>query len=324
MTPIVKPLWVVPRSEVQLTLEEVGKGRWTIIQVAEYKGQRVAARCIYSQLVSKKNHKLFQENLHVVAKIQHPNILAFLGAVVEGDPIILTELMPTNLRKVLDMGKLENYQISDIAVDIARALFFLHTIKPEPVIHGDLVSSSILLQKKSGIWKAKLSDFVTAKFFQEIISTGIADEISLSPTFSEVSQLFPSPTSPPTYPFSHPRSLGELPSIKQTSRMATKNFRQSQTAIDMQDDSILTLQRDVYSFGLLLVEMCTGTTPLDVSLNFLVESITWSDMIATVKTCTEYNPALRPSMESVLTRLKSIHEATISIPSKHAFIKSIV
>lgn len=295
-----------------------------MVKVAEYKGERVAARCLYSQIASEENREVFIKDMDMAARLHHQNILPLVGAVLEGEPVMIMELMPSNLRKVLDDGKLYNYQIATLALDIAAGLLFLHTTRPDPVLHGDIATAGVLVQKGvSNHWRAKLSDFMTARFFRSRIVSSENDldrEDSLSPGHER--GVF---TSPPrsTTPRITPPPLSMLHRSGKISgsdddfinrRLSTR--KQSQTAPDMLDTATLTLQRDVYCFGLVLVEICTGTPPLEVSFQFLTESITWSEMSGVVKLCTEHIPSNRPNMEAVLNKVKLIHRATTSRPSK--------
>ena len=43
----------------------------------------------------------FSREMTIAAKIRHPNLLLFIGATREGEAVILTELMPTSLRREL-------------------------------------------------------------------------------------------------------------------------------------------------------------------------------------------------------------------------------
>lgn len=315
-----QPFWVVSRSAVKFTPEELGRGRWGVVKVAEYNGERVAARCLYSQITSEENREVFIEGMDTAAKMRHPNILPLIGAVVQGEPIIITQLMPSNLRKVLDAGKLYNYQIASLALDIANGLLFLHTMRPDPVVHGDLTATSVLVQKDHGNhWHAKLSDFMTAKYFRDVVTasgSSLDRDSSLSPpgVFAPLARSATPRTTPPPFTMSHRTRIMSGSDASINKRLSTR--KQSLTAPDMLDASTLTLQRDVYSFGLILVEICTGTPPLEVSFQFLTESITWSEMTSMVKMCTEYQPSKRPSMVDVVKELKALHRTTTSRPSK--------
>ncbi len=105
------PFWVIPREDVDLTRKEIGRGRWSSVNVAMYSGSRVAARC-FGRIASEANRKVFVECMDLAAKLRHPNLLPFIGAVVEGDPIIITELMPNNLKAVLEKGPLGYHEVS--------------------------------------------------------------------------------------------------------------------------------------------------------------------------------------------------------------------
>jgi hypothetical protein len=93
--------WVVEREEIQLTDQELGRGAWATVSVAVFRGARVAAKCVHNQIVSPHNIQLFKREMDMAARIRHPNLLLFIGATLEGQMVILTELMPTSLRREL-------------------------------------------------------------------------------------------------------------------------------------------------------------------------------------------------------------------------------
>ena len=85
------------RSEILFTDEELGRGGWAIVKVAKFCAICVAAKCLYSQIVSNYNQLLFIREMNIAAQIRHPNLLQFIGATLHGELIILTELMPTSV-----------------------------------------------------------------------------------------------------------------------------------------------------------------------------------------------------------------------------------
>ncbi|XP_011407187.1 PREDICTED: seven transmembrane domain-containing tyrosine-protein kinase 1-like [Amphimedon queenslandica] len=97
--------------------------------------------------------------MNIASKICRPNLLQFLGATTEGNPIILTELMPTSLRKELETGGLAYHAVLNISLDVACALNYLHLFKPHPILHRDVSSANVLLQPMIGGWRAKVSDY---------------------------------------------------------------------------------------------------------------------------------------------------------------------
>lgn len=324
-----RPFWEISADDIELTGVDIGKGKWSIMREAIYRGDKVAARCLYSKIISEDNFKVFIECMDTAAKLRHSNLLPFIGAVLEGEPIIITELMPYNLKKVLEMkGQLLNYQIVGIALDIARALNFLHTAKPEAVVHGDLTSTSVLLEQgKGNSWRAKLSDFMTARFFKQLIASGteFERESSLSPTMNSFS---------PKPPFGSREGSSERDRERRSrsSSFGSDSGRRPVkkmsvvTPPDILDPVTLTTKRDIYSYGLLLIEMCSGSTPQVISLNFLLESITWTEMNLLIRECIELDPESRPSMEEILPTMAELHQS-LSIghgPSRPVLKKTFV
>ena len=292
------PFWSLRGEEIQFTGEEIGRGKWAVVQIATYRGVRVAARCLFSQIVSESNRKTFMECMDTAAKLRHPNLLPFIGTVLEGEPIIVTELMPQNLKTVLEKNSLAYHQVVNIALQIAKALQFLHTNKPEPVVHGELTSTSILLEQGRGAkWKVKLSDFMTAKFFQQMIASSSDDE-----SFSPLSTPIRSPLGLIGRKTSHIPGSPTGSMLRKLSISAPEPF----------DPNNLSPKRDIYSYGVLLVEMCTRSSPLEVSLAYLIESITWPSVTALVKKCIEPDPNDRLTIEEVLPMLKELEGATFA------------
>lgn len=291
------PFWVVPRQEVEITPTEIGRGKWAVVRVARFRGDRVAAKCLTNPIFSEENRKTFIECMDLAAKIHHhPNLLPFYGAVLEGEPVILMELMYANLRVLVDKNQLNYTQVVEIALDVAKGLQFLHSTKPEAIVHGDLTCTSVLVEQgKGNKWKAKLSDFMTAKFFRQLI----ADEPSLERAFSPRRERSVSRSSREKSMSPPPKNPGRKGSI---------------APADYNNPNVLTMEKDVYCYGLVLVEACTASLPLEISLSFLIESIRWTDMNNLVKDCLNHVPSNRPSMSTIIDRLTILLHA-ISIKS---------
>ena len=252
-----QPFWAVDREEIQFTGETLGRGGWAEVRIAKFRGARVAAKCLYSQIISDYNRGLFIREMNVAARIRHPNLLLFIGATLQGELTILTELMSTSLRARLEQGELPQQQLISIACDIARALNYLHLMRPDPIIHRDISSANVLLDQGHGnSWKAKVSDYGTVNFLQQVetVSPG-------NPTYAA-----PEVTNP----------------AQQSNKM------------------------DIFSFGVLLVEMCAAQFPAPAIRERLIHSIREPRLVRLVRQCTAVDKDRRPSAADLITRLTEL------------------
>ena len=182
------PIWAISREEVELLDDELGKGAWGIVTKAWFRGEIVAAKRIHEAL-SKQNpeflYNAVRRELDIASNLRHPNLVLFLGAVVEGklgELIILNELMDNSLRNVLAEGQLSRSQIKSFSIDIARALNYLHSCKPQPLIHRDVSSANVLLQRLGpDYWKAKLSDYGSLKAINLACTLGPGSPVYAAP-----------------------------------------------------------------------------------------------------------------------------------------------
>ena len=163
--------WVIPRSEIELTKEKLGKGAWGKVKVAKFRGTRVAAKCYYQILLSEHNLRLFHREISMAARLRHPNLVQFIGASIEGEMILVTELMTTSLEVLMHRGPLSEANITSISLDVAQALNYLHLMQPHPIIHRDICSGNVLLDPlPEDCWKAKISDYGSVNLLQHLIS----------------------------------------------------------------------------------------------------------------------------------------------------------
>ena len=163
--------WVISHDQFSIG-EEIGRGAWASVHKATFRGGTIAAKCLHDAIISPKTKELFQHEMGIALRCHHQNIVTFLGATMEGAPVILMELMNVNLRKAYEQERVKDHQIHGILHDVAKALHFLHT-RPDPVIHRDVSSANVLLKVLyNGEWLAKLGDLGTAKIQQEIATPG--------------------------------------------------------------------------------------------------------------------------------------------------------
>ena len=175
--------------------------------------------------------------------------------------VILTELMQTSLRAVLEEkgGKklpMSHQQISNIAMDVGKALNYLHFMKPDAIIHRDVSSSNVLLEGiGADMWKAKLSDFGTSNFSRQV-----------------------STEHPGNHTYAAPESA---------------------------NPKLQSPKMDVFSYGILLLEMSCGQFPCWQMRTELIEKLKCSEMKKMIVECTKDDPKDRPSMANVLVKFSN-------------------
>ena len=183
-------LWVV--SHDQFTIgREIGRGAWATVHEATFRGATVAAKRLHQLITAPRTRQLFQREMEMALHCQHQNIVTFLGATLEGPPVILMELMDTNLRSAYEQGHIRDHQVLGILYNIASALHFLHT-RPDPVIHRDVSSANVLLKAQyNGEWLAKLGDLGTAKLQRLATTAGPGAIVYGAPEAADASKHSP-------------------------------------------------------------------------------------------------------------------------------------
>jgi phenylalanyl-tRNA synthetase alpha subunit len=251
---IERSAWLFEKHELQMTDEVLERGRWDTVSVANFRGTEVAAKCLHGITISDYNRKTFIQEMQLSAELHHPNVLQFIGAIYgdNNSPIILTELMETNLRKVIQTSRLSNPQIKKISQDICKGLNYIHCWKPAPIIHKDISSSNVLLERAGpDQWKAKVSDCGSVNILSLVVVNPV------SPIYSAPEAVNPDEHSP---------------------------------------------AMDVYSFGILLMEMTLSKQPLGKadSRETQADTIEHSQFKTIVQRCIQREYHLRPTIYKVL------------------------
>ncbi|XP_022874298.1 probable leucine-rich repeat receptor-like protein kinase At5g49770 [Olea europaea var. sylvestris] len=114
------------------------------------------------------SQKMFLDEVSVLLRIRHPNLVGLMGFCLEkGEQLLLLEYVPN--KSLFDRMHTFQGQSSgilswsnrlSIALDIAYALDYLHSVADPAVIHRDIKSSNILLIDDN---HAKLADFGLCK-----------------------------------------------------------------------------------------------------------------------------------------------------------------
>ena len=120
----------------------------------------------------------FISECRLMSKVRHPNIVQFMGLCFLEDnphPMLVMERLDTNLDSILEKKKnLPFPLVLHILLDITKGLVYLHSLKPQPIVHRDLTARNILLYSAS--MQAKIADLGNAMMI---------DEMRLSRTLSQ-------------------------------------------------------------------------------------------------------------------------------------------
>ena len=254
------PSWAIPETELKVTETILGKGAYGEVRVGVYHGDRVAVKRLHNVIASDYYHKMIQREMGIAARLRHPKLVLFIGAVTRGNLTIVTELMETSLRSELEHSRLKEDHILPISRDVACALCYLHSL-PEPIIHRDVSSANVLLNSTKGGWVAKLGDYGSANFQAKLQTVGPGCPVYAAPEASRPEEQGP--------------------------------------------------KMDVYSYGVLLLEMCTGTLPDPRDLLVIQQAVhSWGQpkrqLGGLACQCTLQSSDRRPHMRNVVTQLNGM------------------
>ena len=214
----------------------------------------MAAKLIHDKIVSPYNIRLFKREMNMASRIRHPNLLTFIGATLEGEMVILTELMPTSLRKELERQPMTLDQSKTISFDVAKALNYLHLMRPHPIIHRDISSANVLLEPlPNDIWRAKVSDYGTVNLLQRLDTICPGNPSYAAPEASNPNQQSP--------------------------------------------------KMDIFSFGILLLEMLAGEFPDFDERGRLLDKIRHQPLLSLVQRCLKVRKEDRPNASDIISEL---------------------
>ncbi|XP_037427078.1 salt tolerance receptor-like cytoplasmic kinase 1 [Triticum dicoccoides] len=285
----------------------VGEGGFSTVYLARLAGSgssQLAAVKVHRS--SERLRRAFRQELDALLRVRHPHIVRLLAFCDQRDEgVLVLEFAPNGSlhdhlhgrdgdgsTKAAPAATMPWARRAAVALQVARALEYLHDRCEPQVVHGDVKASNVLLDAAMG---ARLCDFGSARA-----------------GFSASAAVAARP----------PRAVLGSPGY------VDPHYLRS---------GVLTKKSDVYSLGVLLLELLTGTQPFSdgrlltsaVAPMIKAGSCSCDDVrrlvdqrlgsrydaaeAATVATlaaaCVGDNPALRPSMADVVRTLEQISTA---------------
>ncbi|CAA7017079.1 unnamed protein product [Microthlaspi erraticum] len=151
--------------------EQIGQGSCGTVYHGLWFGSDVAVKVFSKQEYSEEVIQSFRQEVLLMKRLRHPNVLLFMGAVTSPQRLcIVSEFLPRgSLFRLLQRStsKLDWRRRIHMALDIARGMNYLHCCSP-PIIHRDLKSSNLLVDRN---WTVKVADFGLSRIKHETYLT---------------------------------------------------------------------------------------------------------------------------------------------------------
>ncbi|KAM3871491.1 mitogen-activated protein kinase kinase kinase 9 [Diretmus argenteus] len=203
----VPPLHLLEIEFSELTLEEIiGIGGFGKVYRALWQGTEVAVKAARRDLDEDAGQTLesVRQEAKLFAMLHHPNIMALLGVCLQEPNLCLVMEFARGgpLNRALSGKRIPPCTLVDWAVQIARAMLYLHSQAIVPIIHRDLKSSNILILERVEMEDLsnktlKITDFGLAREWHRTTKMSaagtyawMAPEVIRSSTFSKGSDIW--------------------------------------------------------------------------------------------------------------------------------------
>ncbi|KAI4312933.1 hypothetical protein MLD38_037719 [Melastoma candidum] len=289
--------------------KKLGQGGFGSVYLGKLpNGQQIAVKRLSRN--SGQGQIEFKNEVVLLARLQHRNLVRLLGFCLEGNERVLVyEFVPNSSLDQFIFDQLKRARLDwdsryKIITGIARGLLYLHEDSRLRIIHRDLKASNILLDADMN---PKVSDFGMARLFE------------LDQTQADTNRIVG------TYGYMAPEYVLH---------------------------GHFSVKSDVFSFGVLMLEIVSGRKNLDSHSHFggdpeILISHVWRswregkignildpsvtsgyspDILRCIHIgllCVQENEASRPTMASVIVMLNS-HSVSLPIPTQPAFSTSMI
>ena len=217
---------VIDRFTITGAIGEGGMGSVFVAEQVDPVKRKVALKVIRLGLNSKRVLARFEAERQALALMEHPNIARILdgGTTTDGQPYFVMELVHgVPINEFCDSNKLGLKERLNLFVDVCSAVQHAHQ---KGIIHRDLKPSNILVAEYDDQFVPKVIDFGLAKAL---------DSNQLLTDQTDATQ------------------IGQIVGT-------FKYMSPEQAEADSMD---IDTRADIYSLGIILYEILTGSTPLD-------------------------------------------------------------
>ena len=302
------PKGLAPIDEAELVIDvtpagKLGESGFGVVRRAKWKGVDVAVKSLQRDTseTDEDSARRFEREMTAMAQMRHPNVVPVFGVCrhADGRISLVEELGPGGtvygkIHQSRESAPLPLEDIVRIGLDVARALDYAHGVG---VTHNDIKSANVSL-KADG--KAMLADFGLAKKVQ----TALPNTFRVLLTTSSGSG-----------------GGGLLGTVQWAApeNMSRKSPNKGQSP------------GDVYSFGMLLFEMCSGLLSwYSNSLPEVVMAVSVEQkrpnipeyvdtrLSSIIKRCWAHEPAERCTTGQLLVELLALQAATFPSPTAAA------
>eukprot|EP00727_Mastigamoeba_balamuthi_P006907 m51a1_g2837 putative flag-tagged protein kinase domain of mitogen-activated protein kinase kinase kinase (535) ;mRNA; f:253679-255709 len=140
----------IKRPDLEIN-ECIAKGRCGPLHVGDWHGTTVAIRVIDKREVSKGDLATIKEEIGLLHKLHHPNLLMLMGyCETQNELYVVSEYMSGgSLKEYLarNRGQLGVFSLIAMAFDVVKGIAYLHASKP-PIVHGSISTRSLLVDDK--------------------------------------------------------------------------------------------------------------------------------------------------------------------------------
>ncbi|XP_030452195.1 receptor protein kinase-like protein ZAR1 [Syzygium oleosum] len=262
--------------------------------------------------------KEFQTEVEAIAKIKHSNIVPLRAYCWSGEEkLLIYDFIPNGDLSAAVHGKAGMTNLMPLSWSarlrimkgVAKGIAYLHEFSPKRYVHGDLKPSNVLLGKNmepfiSDFGISRLANFTgeSSKFHLEQVAVGTPEQSS-------------------PYEF--------------TAINSTENLRSYYQAPEASKPTKPSQKWDVYSFGMILLEMITGKMPIVEVGSLRFDLVRWvqmsvderipipniidpvllhdvdkeeemAELLQMALACVNKSPERRPSMRHVLNNLDKL------------------